>query len=68
MLIGADLYQPVNSDVTDMIVLKCDKEGTTPYIVILTEEFIQGHHTRNIEFRVDKQQSQTILMKSHENI
>ncbi len=66
VLIGADLYQPVNSDVTDMIVLKCDKEGTTPYIVILTEEFIQGHHTRNIEFRVDKQQSQTILMKSHE--
>ena len=66
VLIGLEPYQPASSGVTDMIVLKCDKQGATPYIVILTDEFIDGHHTRNIEYRVDKQSSQTILMKSHE--
>lgn len=66
VLIGSLPVQPVSSAVTDMIVLKCDKEGATPYIVILTDELIEGHHTRNIEYRVDKQASRSILMKSHE--
>lgn len=66
VLIGSLPTQPASSAVKDMIVLKCDRDGATPYIVILTDELIEGHHTRNIEYRIDKQASRTILMKSHE--
>jgi hypothetical protein len=66
VLIGNTVPQRVGSQVTDMLVLKCDKPGRTPYIVILTEKPIEGHETRNIQYRLDKRPAQTILMKSHE--
>ena len=53
VLIGSLPTQPASSAVTDMIVLNCDRDGATPYIVILTDELIEGHHTRNIEYRID---------------
>ena len=52
--------------VNNMLVLKCDKPGRTPYLVILTDKPVNGHETRNIQYRLDRRPAETILMKSHD--
>lgn len=64
VLIGS---QNVSKRADDMLVIKCDKANTKPYVVILTNETINGDGTRNIEYRVDKMPSQRTLMVTNKN-
>lgn len=66
ILIDSVVAQMATPQINDMLVLKCDKLGRTPYIVILTDKPINGHETRNIQYRLDKRPTETILMKSHD--
>lgn len=63
-LIGSQIEPEKTSD---MLVIKCSKANTKPYVVILTNEKIDGDGTRNIEYRVDKRAPQKTLMKTDEN-
>lgn len=64
VLIGSQFS---NKKTEDMLVIKCDKANTKPYVVILTNKRVNGDGTRNIEYRVDKRPSQKTLMKTNEN-
>ena len=64
VLIGSQITQQKTND---MLVIKCDKANTKPYVVILTNKKINGDGTRNIEYRVDKRTPQKTLMKTNEN-
>ncbi|MGB1863392.1 MAG: hypothetical protein ACPHOL_03695 [Candidatus Puniceispirillum sp.] len=64
VLIGSQITQQKTND---MLVIKCDKSNTKPYVVILTNKRINGDGTRNIEYRVDKRAPQKTLMKTNEN-
>ena len=64
VLIGS---QNANNRTDDMLVIKCDKANTKPYVVILTNDRVNGDGTRNIEYRVDKKPPQKTLMMTNEN-
>ena len=64
VLIGSQIAQQKTND---MLVIKCDKANTKPYVVILTNKKINGDGTRNIEYRIDKRVPHKTLMKTSEN-
>lgn len=64
VLIGSQI---TTKKAEDMLVIKCDKANTKPYVVILTNDRINGDGTRNIEYRVDKRPPQKTLMMTNEN-